>query len=520
MRCIRIFDTTLRDGEQCPGASLNAVEKLEVARQLARLNVDVIEAGFPISSKGDFESVRTIARTIKGPVICGLARTIKADIDAAGEALKAASRRRIHMFIATSPIHLKKKLKKTESEVIALATAAVKMARRYTRDVEFSPEDAGRTGMDFMSRVVAAAVEAGATTINIPDTVGYSTPLEFGSIIRRIYERVPGLRRITVSVHCHNDLGLAVANSLAGVENGAGQVECTINGLGERAGNASLEEIVMAIKTRRNHYECDTRIVTEEIYRSSRLVSRLTGMPVQPNKAVVGANAFAHEAGIHQDGVMKERTTYEIMTPESVGIPESRLVLGKHSGRHMVRRKISELGLEVPDSRIDEIYQALMALADKKKHVYDEDVIALVEGKTGRVAELYVLEDLEIASGSRRVPQATVKLKMGKKTFTATARGDGPVDATYKAIDRITKVRPKLLDYGLKAITAGKDAQGEVTVRVAKNGREVSGRGASTDIIEASARAYLAAVNRLLCGPRQGAGAGNGKGTAGRLGRL
>jgi len=503
MRTILIFDTTLRDGEQCPGASMNPKEKLEVARQLVRLNVDVIEAGFPISSKGDFESVQRIAREVgasarSGPVICGLARTIQADITAAGEALSPARRRRIHTFIATSDVHMQKKLRKTPAEVLDLAVKAVRMARAYTPDVEFSPEDAARTGFEYMARVVAATLEAGATTINIPDTVGYSTPTEFGAMIRKLLVAVPALRKAVVSVHCHNDLGLAVANSLAGVENGAGQVECTINGIGERAGNASLEECVMALKTRGNHYGVGVNIRTEELYRASRLVSRLTGFAVQPNKAIVGANAFAHEAGIHQDGVLKEASTYEIMTPQSVGVPESRLVLGKHSGKHMVRKKIEELGLEVPEAELGRVYEALMALADRKKHVYDEDVAAVVEGTTGMVAEVWTLEALDTMSGSKKTPTATIRLRKGTRVVTAKGQGDGQVDATYKAIDRITKVAPELVDYSLRAVTSGKDAQGEVSVRLRWKGREVPGRGAHTDIVQASARAYLNAVNRLL----------------------
>jgi len=498
MRTIRIFDTTLRDGEQSPGASLTAPEKLEIAHQLARLKVDVIEAGFPISSRGDFASVAAIARAVKGPVICALARCHPADIKAAADALKGAKRRRIHTFIATSQIHLEKKLKKSPAEVEAMAVAAVKQARAVTDDVEFSPEDASRSGFEYMSRVVGAAVRAGATTINVPDTVGYATPAEYGTMFKRLYEAVPGLRNVVLSAHCHNDLGMAVANSLAAVEAGAGQVECTINGIGERAGNASLEEVVMALRTRRAKFDCDTAIRTEELYRTSRMVSRLTGMLVQPNKAIVGANAFAHEAGIHQDGMLKHRDTYEIMTPESVGIPESRLVLGKHSGRHMVRKKLVELGLDVADKDLDKVYQELMALADKKKYIYDEDILALVEGETGATAEHFSLADLETSSGSKKTPAATVRLVRGKKTFTATAAGDGQVDAMYRAIDKLTRVSPTLLDYQLRAITAGKDAQGEVTVRVRLKDREVFGRGASTDIIEASARAYLNAVNRLL----------------------
>jgi len=505
MRKVRIFDTTLRDGEQSPGASMNAREKLEVARQLARLNVDALEAGFPISSRGDFDSVRQVAREVRGPVIAALARANKGDIECAGDALRPARRKRIHTFIATSDIHMEKKLKKSPHEVLQLAVAAVKLARKFTDDVEFSPEDATRTRPDFLAKVVREVIKAGAGTINVPDTVGYGTPSEFGRMIRGLYARVPALRRATVSVHCHNDLGLAVASSLAGVEAGAGQVECTINGIGERAGNASLEEVVMALKTRRDYYGCETQVVTEELWRASRLVSRLTGVPVQPNKAIVGANAFAHEAGIHQHGMIMSRATYEIMTPESVGVPESRLVLGKHSGRHMVRRKLDELGLGVAEGEVDRIYTSLMALADRKKYVYDEDVIALVEGSTGASADVWVLEDLAISTGRGRVPTATVRLRKGKRVAKSSGRGDGPVDATYRAIDRLTHAKPELVDYSLRAITSGKDAQGEVTVRLRSGSREVSGRGASTDIIEASAKAYLNGVNRLQHGPAKGA---------------
>ena len=498
MRTIKIFDTTLRDGEQSPGASMTADEKLEIARQLARLNVDVIEAGFPISSRGDFASVKRIAKEVKGPVICGLARCNPADIQAAGEALAAANKRRIHTFIATSNIHLEKKLRKSPAEVEALAVAAVRQAKKYTPDVEFSPEDASRSGFEYMARVTAAAIGAGATTVNIPDTVGYATPAEYGEMIRKLFKAIPHHENVTVSVHCHNDLGLAVANSLAGIENGAGQAECTINGIGERAGNASLEEIVMALKTRRNRFQCDTNIRTEELYRTSRLVTRCTGMPVQPNKAIVGLNAFAHEAGIHQDGMLKHRDTYEIMTPQSVGVPETRLVLGKHSGKHMVRKKLEELGLPVQEQDLKRVYDALMALADKKKHVYDEDIAAVVEGETGKTSDAWSLVEIESTSGSRKTPTASVKLRKGKTTKSGSATGDGQVDAAFRAIDKITKVSPKLVDYGLRAVTAGKDAQGEVTLRLRLKDAEVSGRGASTDIVEASARAYLSAVNRLL----------------------
>ena len=499
MRIVRIFDTTLRDGEQTPGASLTSIEKLEIARQLARLNVDVIEAGFPYSSRGDFESVRTIAKEVRGPVICGLARCIRADIEAAAQALKPAKRRRIHAFIGTSPIHMKM-MKKSPAEVLSMATSSVRLARRHSGDVEFSPMDATRSDPDFLARIVGAVVKEGATTVNIPDTVGYSTPKDFGDLIRELLERVPGLDRIVLSVHCHNDLGMAVANSLAGVENGVGQIECSMNGLGERAGNASLEEVVMALRTRRNHYNCATGIRTEELHRTSRLVSRLTGIAVQANKAIVGVNAFMHGSGIHGDGVIKGRETFEIMTPESVGLRESGLLLGKLSGRHMLKKKLEELGLNPGEARLQEIFTAFKALADKKKNVYDEDIITLADPGAGRLSEYLQLDDLEISSGIKRVPVATVVLRRGKKLLRATANGDGPVDATCKAIDKLTGLTPRMLDYSLRAITAGKDAQGEVSVRVLVGGTEVIGRGASTDIIEASARAYLNAMNRCMAG--------------------
>jgi len=501
MRIVRVFDTTLRDGEQTPGASLTSREKMEIARQLARLNVDVIEAGFPVTSRGDFDSVESIAREIKGPIICGLARCIRADIEAAGAAIRPARRRRVHTFIGTSPIHMKTQMGKTPEEVMRMVTQSVKLARKYAEDVEFSPMDATRSDLEFLCRVVAEALKQGATTINVPDTVGYSTPDEFGGLIRRLYLRVPALRAATVSVHCHNDLGLAVANSLAGVGQGAGQVECSINGLGERAGNASLEEVVMALRVRRALFDCDTTVRTEEIHRTSRLVSRLTGIVVQANKAVVGVNAFMHSSGIHGDGVIKGRETFEIMSPESVGLTESRLILGKLSGRHMLGRKLEELGMPVDSARLEEIYKAFKALADKKKNVYDEDIIALAEPASGRSLNYLVLEDLEIESGTKKVPAAAVTLRRGKKILRASAKGDGPVDATFKAIDKLACLKVKLLDYGLRSVTAGRDAQGEVTVRIRSGKHEVIGRGASTDIIEASARAYLNAVNRLLFPP-------------------
>lgn len=493
-----IFDTTLRDGEQSPGASLTPSGKLEIAEQLAVLRVDVMEAGFPISSEGDFDAVKTIAKNIKGPVICGLARCIKKDIDAACQAVKYAKRPRVHVFLATSKIHMKYKLHKAEDEILRLAAWGVEYAKNYIEDIEFSPEDATRTERDFLYRVVEAAIESGATAVNIPDTVGYAIPSEFGSLIKSIVENVPNIDRCVLSVHCHNDLGLAVSNSIAALQNGAHQIECTINGLGERAGNASLEEIVMAIKTRRDILNVDTGIKTQELYKTSQLVSRLTGIVVQPNKAVVGANAFSHEAGIHQDGILKQRRTYEIMSPSDVGVEKTKLVLGKHSGRHAFRERLKKLGVSLTSKDIDRAFNEFKRLADKKKEVFDEDLIAIVEDSVRTITERYHLESLQVSSGTNMVPTATIKLKFKNSIIDSTSTGDGPVDACYKAIDKATGIKGKLIDYSLRAITGGKDAVGEVTVRVKAKKREITGRGSSTDIIEASAKAYLNAINRLV----------------------
>lgn len=498
MSFVRIFDTTLRDGEQSPGINLNAEEKLEIARHLAQLNVDIIEAGFPIASPGDFNSVRQIAQEIKGPVIAALARVTPKDIETAAKAVEVAEKPRIHTFIATSKIHMEYKLRKTPDEVLEMTIQACELARRYVDDVEFSAEDATRSDWDFLVKVFAAAIEAGATTINIPDTVGYTTPDEYARLIRYIKENTPGIETAVISVHCHDDLGLAVANSLSAVAAGAGQVECTINGLGERAGNAALEEIVMALRTRRDQFGADTRIVTEHIYRTSRLVSALTGVSVQPNKAIVGANAFAHESGIHQDGVLKERTTYEIMSPESIGLSQSRLVLGKHSGRHAFRQRIKEMGYELDEQEIENAYQRFIALADRKKSVSDRDIQALIEEEIVQVPELYNLEYLHVSTGSTTVATATVRLTKGTESFEEAATGDGPVDAVYRAIDRVIQLETKLESYSLQGVTEGKDALGEVVVRIGEQGKQYIGRGTSVDVIEASARAYLQAVNRLL----------------------
>ncbi len=498
MEQIIIFDTTLRDGEQSPGASLNHAEKLEIARQLAVLGVDVIEAGFPISSPGDFDAVKAVAKQVKGPVICGLARSLEKDIDAAYNAVRYSARPRIHVFLATSKIHMKYKLKKAEDEIIKLAVAAVKYARSRCPDVEFSPEDASRTESAFLYSVVEAVISAGASTVNIPDTVGYATPFEYGELIKGIKASVPNIDKSVISVHCHNDLGLATANSLAAVSSGARQVECTVNGLGERAGNASLEEVVMAIRTRRDIFKgMTTAVNTKEIYKTSRLVSKLTGMPVQPNKAIVGANAFAHESGIHQDGVLKERSTYEIIAPEDVGFGETKLVLGKHSGRHAVVERLKKLGFELNKEHIDRAFDRFKLLADKKKEIFDEDLETIVDEELSRTAEEFHLEHFHISSGDEVKPEATIKIRSHGRMMEATSTGDGPVDACYKAIDKMTGSSGKLLDYQIRSVTSGKDALGEVSVKISFKGRIVSGRGASTDIIEASIKAYVNAANKI-----------------------
>lgn len=504
MRKIIIFDTTLRDGEQSPGASLNINEKLEIARELALLGVDVIEAGFPISSPGDFEAVKKVAQQVKGPVICGLARALEKDIDAAYDAVKHAARPRVHVFLATSKIHMKYKLKKAEDEILRLAVAAVTYAKRKLADVEFSPEDASRTEPEFLYRVVEAVIAAGATTVNIPDTVGYTTPFEFGPLIKGIRERVPNIGRAVISVHCHNDLGLAVANSLVAVANGAGQVECTVNGLGERAGNASLEEIVMAIRTRSDFFkEVTTGVNTREIYKASRLVSKLTGMPVQPNKAIVGSNAFRHESGIHQDGVLKERQTYEIMRPEDVGFEATKIVLGKHSGRHAFQERLKSLGVELTKAQLDKAFAEFKELADKKKEVFDEDLETIVNEEISKIPEVLKIVHFRVSSGDQAKPVAELVLKLRDKTVEAASGGDGPVDACYKAIDKVAGIGGKLLDYQIRSVTGGKDALGEVSVKLESKGMIVSGRGASTDIIEASIKAYVNAVNKLVARTRK-----------------
>ena len=495
---IIIFDTTLRDGEQSPGASLNTNGKIEIAKQLAALKVDVIEAGFPVSSPGDFEAVKMVAKSVKGPVICGLARALEKDIDAAYNAVKYADRPRIHVFLATSKIHMKYKLKKAEDEILRLAVSAVKYAKRKIADIEFSPEDASRTEKEFLYKVVEAVIDAGATTVNIPDTVGYSTPFEFSGIIKGIKENVSNIDKCVISVHCHNDLGLGVSNSLAAVSSGARQVECTINGLGERAGNASLEEIVMAIRTRNDIFkEVFTGVNAKALYKTSRLVSKLTGMLVQPNKAIVGANAFAHESGIHQDGVLKERITYEIMRPEDVGFGETRIVLGKHSGRHAFDERLKRLGFNLNKAQIEKAFDRFKALADKKKEVFDEDLETIVNEEINKIPEKFHLAHFYITSGDQTKPTASIKLRYKNNIVAASSGGNGPVDACYKAIAKITNVKGKLLDYQIHSVTSGKDALGEVSVKIRSKGIVVSGRGASTDIIEASIKAYVNAVNKL-----------------------
>ncbi|MBL8446697.1 MAG: 2-isopropylmalate synthase [Zoogloeaceae bacterium] len=494
-----IFDTTLRDGEQSPGASMTREEKLRIARQLERMRVDVIEAGFAAASNGDFEAVQAIAQTIRESTICSLARANENDIRRAGEAITPAARGRIHTFIATSPIHMEKKLRMQPDQVVEQAVKAIGWARRFTDDVEFSAEDAGRSEIDFLCRIFDAVIQAGAKTINVPDTVGYNVPEQFARTIRTLIERVPNADRVVWSVHCHNDLGLAVANSLAAVMAGARQVECTVNGLGERAGNASLEEVVMAVRTRRDVFGCDTRIDTTQIVPASKLVSGITGFPVQPNKAIVGANAFAHESGIHQDGVLKHRETYEIMRAEDVGWTANKLVLGKHSGRNAFRSRLQELGIVIgSEEQLNHAFTRFKALADKKHEIFDEDLQALVSDETSpHELEHFRLLASRFHSETGEVPQASLTLAIGSEEKNASSSGSGPVDAAFKAIEQLAESGTQLLLYSVNAITTGTDAQGEVTVRLAKDGKVVNGQGADTDIIVASAKAYLNALNKL-----------------------
>ncbi len=495
-----IFDTTLRDGEQSPGASMTLDEKVRIAKALERMRVDVIEAGFPIASQGDFEAVQAVARTIKDSRICGLARAIDKDIDRAGEALKDAVAPRIHTFIATSPIHMEMKLRMSPDQVLDQAVAAVKRARQYTDDVEFSPEDAGRSDLDFLCRILEAVIDAGATTLNIPDTVGYNIPTQFGDLIHNLIERVPNSDKAIFSVHCHNDLGLAVANSLSAVHHGARQVECTINGLGERAGNAALEEIVMAIKTRQDIFECDVDLDTTQIMPCSRMVSSITGFKVQPNKAIVGANAFAHESGIHQDGVLKSRETYEIMRAEDVGWSANRMVLGKHSGRNAFRTRLKELGAEfASEEELNDAFGRFKDLADKKHEIFDDDLQALVtQTKISLENERYKLISLNVCSEMGETPNSSVTVSIDGQEQNASATGGGAVDASFKAIEEIVKSQTELQLYAVNNITSGTDSQGEVTVRLEKEGRIVNGQGADTDIVIASAKAYINGLNKIM----------------------
>ncbi|MFH1096194.1 MAG: 2-isopropylmalate synthase [Candidatus Desantisbacteria bacterium] len=501
MEKIFIFDTTLRDGEQSPGASLEIRQKLEIAKQLAKLGVDIIEAGFPITSEGDFEAVRLIAQEVEGPIICGLARAVPADIDLAAEAVNYAKRPRIHVFLATSEIHRKYKLNKAKEEIIRLAVEGVKQAKGYIEDIEFSPEDASRTEPEFLYAVIEAVINAGATTVNIPDTVGYSIPKEYGNLIRNIIANVPNISKAVLSVHCHNDLGLATANSLAAIAAGARQVECTINGIGERAGNAAMEEIVMAINTRKDLFGVTCGIDTTQIHKISRLVSRATGMIVQPNKAIVGANAFAHEAGIHQDGVLKEKTTYEIMTPESIGLKENKLVLGKLSGRHAFKVRLQDMGYELNEDELNRAFIMFKAMADKKREITDSDLEALVSDELQKnIKETYQLERVQIICGTPGItPVATVAIKnQTDEIIEKTADGDGPIDAIGKAIGAIVDISLKLVDYSVQAVSGGNDAVGEVNIRLESDGRLFAGRGIDTDIVVASAKAYVNAVNKMI----------------------
>ena len=503
-KTIRIFDTTLRDGEQSPGASMNIEEKLRIAHQLEKLNVDVIEAGFPIASEGDFEAVKKIAKSLKNPQIAGLSRASDQDIDRAWEALKYAGERgRIHTFIATSDIHMQYKLKMSEDQVLEAAVKAVERAAGYTPNVEFSAEDAVRTRLPFLARIIEAVIAAGAKTVNIPDTVGYTIPSEYFNIIRYLKENVANIEQAIISVHCHNDLGLAVANSLAAIQAGAEQVECTINGIGERAGNCSLEEVVMTLRTRQDIMPFTTNVATEHIYAASKLLSTITGIVIQPNKAIVGANAFAHEAGIHQHGVLMDKSTYEIMTPESIGLNTNKLVLGKHSGRHAFIERLKELGYDLSREDIDRAFVRFKTLADKKKEIFDEDLDAIVADEIIRVPERYKLLQMNVSSGSFAAPTATVEMEIEGKVKKNAAMGDGPVDATFKAIKKLTRSQAKLVSFTVGAITGGTDAQGECTVRLEEGGREVLGQGAHPDIIVASAKAYVNALNKAASAPKR-----------------
>lgn len=495
---VLIFDTTLRDGEQALMSSLSVDQKLRIARQLARLGVDAIEAGFPVSSPGDFESVSSIANEIKGPIICGLARTVEKDILACARAVKPAERGRIHTFIGTSGIHAEKKLRKSEDEILEIVKSSVRLARRNCGDVEFSAEDAGRTGIDFLCRIVEEAIASGAGTINIPDTVGYTTPEYFGGIIDELFNRVPNIDKAVISVHCHNDLGMATANSLTAISHGARQVECTVNGIGERAGNAALEEIVMAIKVRKDLFGLSTSIDTKEIMRTSKLIRELCHMPVQPNKAIVGSNAFSHSSGIHQDGVLKAKKTYEIMTPQSVGLKENRMNLTSRSGSHMVRTRLLDLGYSESEFNMEDIYKKFKDLADKKGTVYDDDLVTLMESKSSDdLKDRFVLEFLNVSSGRGTIPTATARILVDGKLYSEAACGDGAVDAATKAIDRIVGYKISIDSFHLEGITEGREAQGRVSMVARASEGVFTGIGTSTDIVEASALAYMNIVNKI-----------------------
>jgi len=495
-----IFDTTLRDGEQSPGASMTKDEKVHIAKALERMKVDIIEAGFPIASQGDFEAVQAVAEAVKDSTVCGLSRALARDISRAGEALKKANSSRIHTFIATSPIHMEMKLRMQPDDVLKQAVDAVKLARQFTGDVEFSPEDAGRSELDFLCRIIEAVIDAGATTINIPDTVGYNLPNQFGDLIKNLMQRIPNSDKAIFSVHCHNDLGLAVANSLSAVQNGARQVECTINGLGERAGNASLEEVVMAVRTRQDLFTCDTTLDTTQIMSCSKLVSGITGFPVQPNKAIVGANAFAHESGIHQDGILKNRETYEIMNAKDVGWNETQIVLGKHSGRNALRSRLTELSIEIAsEEELNLVFARFKNLADKKHEIFDEDLQALMADSSWSAEnEQFKLVSLKVCSETGETPQADIVLLVNGKEQSATESGSGPVDAAFKAIEKIAHSEAELKLYSVNNITSGTDSQGEVSVRLSKESKIVNGQGADTDIVIASAKAYINALNRII----------------------
>ncbi len=497
-RKIHIFDTTLRDGEQVPGAKLNKKQKIEIAEQLARLGVDVMEAGFPCSSPEDLEAVKAISEVVKGPIVAGLARAVKEDIDIAWEAVRRAERPRIHTFLGSSDIHLQKKLRRDRDSALEMAVEAVRYAKRYCEDVEYSTEDASRTDFDYLCRVIDGAVKAGATVINIPDTVGYAIPDEFGDLIHRLKERVPALDHVILSIHCHDDLGLAVPNSLAAIKNGANQVECTVNGVGERAGNASLEEIVMILKTRHAVLQAHTDINIQEIFRTSRLVSRVMNIPVQPNKAIVGSNAFAHSSGIHQDGILKDRATYEIIKPEDLGIREHKIVLTARSGRAALRHRLIALGYDLSGDKFERVYKRFLNVADRKKEISSRDLTSIVEIEVTKVSETFTFHDFQIMSGSSMTPLASVTLLREGTKLTDAATGNGPVDAVFNGIERIVGRQGILRDYDLKAVTMGKDALGEAMVRVEIDGTVYSGIGTSPDVIEASARAYLNAFNRFF----------------------